>query len=229
MLYQALDERALSIPVFEGVRPRLVKIRLEPFLLIGATTEECLLPAPLRSRFAIRERLDFYAIEDLAKMAIEEGKAKGFEVTPDGAAVLARGARGTPRILLGHLTRARDLASLEEAAVDAGVARRALERAGIDRRGLTETDRKILEILHDRGGPVSLRTLSDLLGESPETVAEVYEPHLLREGYIARTWRGRIATEKAGLVVFESALDRIDLDIDFGDLGSEPEQELLRL
>ncbi len=218
ILYQALDEGALSIPVVAGARIQLVKLRLEPFVLIGATTEESLLPGPLRSRFAIRERLEFYAVEDLERIAASAARGMGIELTAEARGVLARGARGTPRLLLAHLARARDLALVEgRPGITAGLARRALERAGIDRSGLSATDRRILEVLIERGRPVSVRSLADLLGESPRTVSDVYEPYLLREGYLARTWRGRTATEKAGRALLRSVID--GLEIDFGDFG----------
>jgi Holliday junction DNA helicase RuvB len=197
MLYQALDEGALSVPVLAGGRTRLVKIRLEPFVLLGATTEECLLPAPLLSRFGIRERLSFYEREDLLAIAAGAARSMGIDLTEEGASVLACGSRGTPRLLLGHLARARDLAGVEGGPVTAELARRALGRAGIDRFGLSETDRKILQVLVEKKRSIGLRSLADILGENPRTVAEVYEPYLLREGFIARTWRGRIATMKA--------------------------------
>jgi Holliday junction DNA helicase RuvB len=212
LLYQALDEGALSIPVLTGGRTRLARIKLEPFLLIGATTEECLIPAPLLSRFGIRERLSFYAMEDLVAMAATSARSMGIELTAEGAAVLARGARGTPRLLLSHLARARDLAGIEGGPVTAGMARRALERAGIDRFGLSETDRRILEVILEQGRPIGVRSLADVLGENPRTVAEIYEPFLLREGFIARTWRGRIATEKAGRALLFAVIDGLEID-----------------
>jgi Holliday junction DNA helicase RuvB len=216
LLYQALDEGALSIPVFTGGRTRLVKIRLEPFVLIGATAEECLLPAPLLSRFGIRERLSFYAKEDLVGIAASAARSMGIELTTDGASVLACGSRGTPRILLAHLARARDISQIEGGPVTAELADRALKRAGIDRFGLSDTDRRILEVLSERRRPIGVRSLSDILGENPRTVAEVYEPYLLRESFIARTSRGRIATVKARRALLIAAID--GLEIGFEDL-----------
>ena len=203
-LYQALDEKTLSLPVIHascGASARFVKLKIEPFLLIGATTEESLLPKPLRSRFTVKERLEPYSRDELETMAIAAGGKLGVEVTPEGARALARGARGTPRILLGHLARARDLAQVEghrssHAAIDAEVAARALECQGIDRSGLLPIERKLLEALSARERPLGLRTLADLVGESPRTILEVHEPYLVQEGYLARTFRGRIATEK---------------------------------
>ena len=203
VLYQALDEGAISIPVVTGERTQLVKLHLEPFLLVGATTEESLLPRPLLSRFAIRERLEHYSIEDLERLAAGAAKAMGVEIDAEAGRALALCARGTPRHLLAHLARARDLAQIESTPITLRIARRSLDMAGLDRSGLSATDRKILEILIARGRPLGLRSLSDLLGESPRTVAEVYEPHLLREGYLVRTWRGRGASEKAAMALTE--------------------------
>jgi holliday junction DNA helicase RuvB len=196
-LYQALDERAINLPVAHGSRTKIVKLHLEPFLLIGATTEESDLPRPLRSRFATYERLDFYPLEDLERLALAAGRRSSVELDRKAAQVLARGSRGTPRTLLSHLARASDLALIEGKPITAEIARRALASQGIDGSGLGETDRKILRILVSRSRPVGLRSLADLLGECPRTVLEVYEPALLRDGWIARTWRGRVATDRA--------------------------------
>jgi holliday junction DNA helicase RuvB len=197
ILYQALDEGAVSIPVVTGERTALVKLHLESFLLVGATTEESLLPRPLLSRFSIRERLEYYSIEDLGRLAERAARAMGIEIDAEAAHALASCARGTPRHLLAHLARARDLAQIEGTPITESITRRSLEMAGLDRAGLSATDRRILEILIARGRPLGLRSLSDLLGESPRTLAEVYEPHLLREGYLIRTSRGRCASERA--------------------------------
>ena len=202
-LYQAIEEKEVSLPVLEGSRTRTVTFRLEPFLLIGATTEEHALLRPLRSRFGIVERLDYYPLEDLAALAVTSGKRLGMEVTAGAAGLLARGARGTPRILLAHLGRARDLASLDGGVITEEITIEAFACQGLDSRGLGETDRKILRILAERRRPIGLRSLADLLGESQKTIAEVYEPHLLREGLIARTARGRAATDGARRVLEE--------------------------
>ena len=189
-------------------------IHAAPFLLIGATTEESLLPKPLRSRFTLKERLEPYSREELETMAVSAGRKLGVDVTREGARTLARGARGTPRILLGHLARARDLGQVEGsrsqgAVIGADVAVRALVCQGIDRSGLLPIERKLLEALSGRERPLGLRTLADLLGESPRTILEVHEPYLVQEGYLARTARGRIATRKAGSALAQPrALDR---------------------
>jgi Holliday junction DNA helicase RuvB len=205
-LYQAIDEWALSILFICGSEARLVKLRLERFFLIGATTEEAQLPKPFHSRFALRERLDLYTPGELAAIAVARGKALGVEVTPEAAETLAHGSRGTPRELLAAVSTARDEAQVAAGRADGVVITRefaegALRSRGIDRFGLSEMDRRILRALHERGGAIGLRTLADLLGENPRAILEVHEPYLLRAGWIGRTRRGRVLTEKARRVV----------------------------
>jgi Holliday junction DNA helicase RuvB len=195
-------DACVSIMVASGSRAQIVKLKLEPFVLVGATTEESLLPKPFHSRFGIRERLDFYSKSELEEIALGRGAALGVEITREAATILASGSRGTPRELHGLLRRARDLAQIERGSVDGAVltgviAERALGTQGIDPAGLSRVDRKLLGILVGRNRPVGLRSLADLIGETQKTVAETYEPYLFREGYIARTHRGRVATEKA--------------------------------
>ena len=198
--YQALDDGVLSLPVTSGAQTRLMTLRLEPFFFIGATTEESLLPRPLHSRFAVRERLEWYSKKELSELAFERGRTLGVEVTPGGAFRLARGSRGTPRELLSLLSRARDLAQLEcgqsRVSITGELAKRALKSHGIDRFGLKEMDRKILRTLNRKGRALGLRTVSDLLGLDQRTLLELHEPHLLREGYLRRTRRGRVITER---------------------------------
>jgi Holliday junction DNA helicase RuvB len=205
-LYRAIDERAISVPVsYEGqVRP--ITLRLEPFVLVGATTEESLLPRPFHSRFEIRERLDFYAKAELEEIVRGRSRELGIEVTREAASLLAKSARGTPRELHALLRRARDLAhiergSLEGAVVDEAIAQRALSSRGIDAAGLSRVERKILQALVSWRRPLGLRSLSDKIEENPKTVSEVYEPYLFREGYLLRTRHGRVATEKARRVL----------------------------
>jgi Holliday junction DNA helicase RuvB len=199
-LYSALDERSLPLTLVSRARARAVRLRLDPFLLIGATTEESLLPRPLHSRFGIRERLDFYSEEELAAIALRAGEP--VKVTQGAARILVRGARGTPRWLLSHLRRASDLAQLEaggagEVELGERHALEALRLQGIDGLGLSELDRKLLRILLSSGRPLGLRSLSDLAGEDLRAIAQVYEPYQFRAGFIQRTHRGRVATERA--------------------------------
>ena len=201
-LYRAIDERAIAVPVSYEAQVRHITLKLEPFVLVGATTEESMLPRPFHSRFEIRERLDFYAKAELEEIARVRSRELGIEVTKEAASLLASSARGTPRELHGLLRRSRDLAhiekgSLEGALVDQVIAERALSSQGIDPAGLSRVDRRILEVLVSRRRPLGLRSLSEMIGENPKTVAEVFEPYLFREGYLIRTHRGRLATEKA--------------------------------
>ncbi len=158
----------------------------------------------------VSERLDYYTGDELEPIAVEEGARLGVRLVPEAAALLARGSRGTPRLLLGLLRRSRDLAILEsgsltEISIDAALAERALESQGLDASGLCELDRKIIDLLLSRRKPLGLRTLSDLLGENMKTLAEVYEPCLLRQGYLIRTHRARAATAKARELLRKSA------------------------
>ncbi len=201
-LYQALDDGSLPCLLECGPDVQVEKWKLEPFLLVGATTEESLLPRPLHSRFSLKERLDFYSTGDLEKIVRNEGEKLGARVSRKAARILASGSRGTPRNLLSNLGRARDLAQIQsgrpgEVFIDAEIARRALQSQGIDPSGLDRMDRRIVQVLLDRGRPTGLRTLADQLGEERRTIAEIHEPYLLRKGLIARTYRGRVATEKA--------------------------------
>jgi len=200
--YPAVDDRAISLPVICGGETRSVKLRLEPFFLIGATTEEAQLPKPLHSRFALRERLDLYSTGELAAIAVARGRALGVEVTPEAAEMLARGSRGTPRDLVAAVSMARDQAQVaagraEGVVITPQFAEQALRARGIDRFGLSEIDRRILRTLADKTRAIGLRTLADLLGESPRAILEVHEPYLVRAGLVTRTHRGRALTAEA--------------------------------
>ena len=200
VLYPAMEEWKLDIVLGEGPHARSIRLDLAPFTLIGATTREGLLTAPLRDRFEVVFRLDYYTPEELAEIIRRAGERMRLEVTSEGALELAARARGTPRIALRLLRRARDLAQVEgNGVVDQGIARRTLELLGIDHEGLDSLDRKILEVIIDRfeGGPVGIETLAAALGEDKETVTEFYEPYLIAKGFLRRTPQGRIATEKA--------------------------------
>ncbi len=200
VLYPAMEEWKLDIVIGEGPHARSIRLDLAPFTLIGATTREGLLTAPLRDRFEVIFRLEYYSPEELAEIIRRAGERLGIEVSPEGAMELASRSRGTPRIALRLLKRARDVAQVEgKGIVDLKVARRTLELLGIDDEGLDPLDRKILEIIIDRfdGGPVGLETLSAALGEDKDTVMEFYEPYLIAKGFLRRTPQGRVATEKA--------------------------------
>ena len=200
VLYPAMEDWKIDIVIGEGPHARSIRLDLAPFTLIGATTREGLLTAPLRDRFEVVFRLEYYRPEELAEIVRRAGTRMGLEVTPEGALELAARSRGTPRIALRLLRRARDLAQVEgEGVVDLPIARRTLELLGIDHEGLDSLDRKILEVIIDRfdGGPVGIETLAAALGEDKDTVMEFYEPYLIAKGFLRRTPQGRMATEKA--------------------------------
>ncbi len=200
VLYPAMEDYKLDIVLGEGPHARSIRLELAPFTLVGATTREGLLTSPLRDRFEVTFRLEFYRPEELAEIIRRAGAKLGITVTAEGAWELAARARGTPRIALRLLRRARDVAQVAGAnAVDGALARKTLEMLGIDDEGLDGLDRKILGVIIDRfeGGPVGLETLAAALGEDRDTISEVYEPYLIAKGFIRRTPQGRQATEKA--------------------------------
>ena len=170
------------------------------FTLVGATTRAGLLSAPLRSRFSLNARLDYYTPEDLAKIVTRSAGILGVEIDRDGALEIARRSRGTARIANNLLRRVRDYAQVRAGGrIDAEVADRALAMEGIDRTGLDEMDKRILSCICEDfgGGPVGLNTIAVSVGEEPDTIEDVYEPYLIQEGYLARTPRGREATPLA--------------------------------
>jgi Holliday junction DNA helicase RuvB len=200
VLYPALEDRALDLVVGSGPAARTVRLELRPFTLVGATTRYGLLSPPLRDRFGIVHHLDYYAPADLAAIACRSARILGISLEPEGAEEIARRARGTPRITNRLLRRVRDFVQVEGgSAITAEAAARALERLQVDRFGLDEVDRRLLEtILHKfDGGPVGLATLSAAVGEDRGTLEEIYEPYLLQIGFLDRTPRGRRATRRA--------------------------------
>ncbi|MBC7092409.1 Holliday junction branch migration DNA helicase RuvB [Candidatus Bipolaricaulota bacterium] len=200
ILYPAMEEYKLDIVLGEGPHARSIRLDLAPFTLVGATTREGLLTAPLRDRFEVVFRLDFYRPEELAEIIRRAAPRLGVDVEERAAWELASRARGTPRIALRLLRRARDVAQVAGAnTVSLAVAEETLSMLGIDGKGLDGLDRKILEVVIDRfdGGPVGLETLAAALGEDPDTIAELYEPYLIALGFIRRTPQGRLATDKA--------------------------------
>ncbi|MEN3009526.1 MAG: Holliday junction branch migration DNA helicase RuvB [Candidatus Bipolaricaulaceae bacterium] len=200
ILYPAMEDWKLPIVLGEGPHARCIELPLAPFTLIGATTREGLLTTPLRDRFEVVFRLEFYTPEELAEILGRAAPKLGVAITPEAARVLGARARGTPRIALRLLRRARDVAQVRGlSAITAEVAHDTLRMLGIDEAGLDELDRRILSVMMDRfdGGPVGLETLSAALGEDPETIAELYEPYLIALGFIRKTPQGRVATERA--------------------------------
>jgi Holliday junction DNA helicase RuvB len=197
-LYPAMEDFKLDIIIDQGPNARSVRLNLPRFTLIGATTRSGLLTAPLLTRFAVRERLDYYTAEDLQKIVIRSARLLQVETEEAGALEIARRSRGTPRIANNLLRRVRDYAQVRgDGRVTVAVADQALAMLEIDQNGLDEMDKRILEtlILKFGGGPVGIGSLAVAVGEEPDTLEEVYEPYLIMEGYLKRTSQGRVATE----------------------------------
>jgi Holliday junction DNA helicase RuvB len=199
VLYPALEDFRLDIIVGQGVAARTLTLDVPPFTLVGATTRTGLLTTPLRDRFGMTFRLDYYEPEELTAIVDRSAGILGVEIRYDAAEEIARRARGTPRVANRILRRVRDVAQVRhEGVVTAAVAAEALELLEVDECGLERTDRELLRAIVERfgGGPVGLSTLAVALGEAPDTVEDVYEPYLLQLGFIQRTPRGRIVTER---------------------------------
>lgn len=200
ILYPAMEDYKIDIILGEGPNAQSLRIDLPPFTLVGATTRAGLISAPMRDRFEVSFRMSFYSVDDLKTVVVRTGRILGIEVTEDGAAELAKRARGTPRIANRLLRRTRDFAEIKaEGTIDAEIARRSLEMLRIDDRGLDELDRAVLVALIEKfgGGPVGLDTLAAALSEDRDTITDIVEPFLLQEGLIQRTPQGRVATEHA--------------------------------
>jgi Holliday junction DNA helicase RuvB len=199
-LYPALEDYTIDIMLDRGPSARSLKINLERFTLVGATTRSGLLSSPLRARFGVTMRLDYYGAEDLARIVTRSAGILKVEADPDAAHEIARRARGTPRVANRLLRRVRDFALVRaDAKVTLPVTREALKMLAVDERGLDEMDRRLLEALIHKygGGPVGLGTLAVVVGEESGTLEEVYEPFLIQEGFLKRTPRGREATALA--------------------------------
>ncbi|MDF2233564.1 Holliday junction branch migration DNA helicase RuvB [Albimonas sp. CAU 1670] len=200
ILYPAMEDYALDLVIGEGPAARTVRIDLPPFTLVGATTRLGLLTTPLRDRFGIPVRLEFYSVEDLVKIVERAARLLNAPATPDGATEIARRARGTPRIAGRLLRRVVDFAVVEgDGTVTQAIADRALTRLGVDDLGLDGGDRRYLRLLADHygGGPVGIETISAALSEARDALEEVIEPFLLQSGLIQRTPRGRMLAAKA--------------------------------
>ncbi len=198
--YPAMEDRRLPITVGAGAGARVVTLELPPFTLVGATTRAGLLTTPLRDRFGIQHRLDHYAPEDLGRIVTRSAQVLGVEIAPEGAAAIARRARGTPRVANRLLKRVRDFAEVHAGgAIDAATADAALDLLEVDHEGLDRLDREILAVICRQfgGGPVGLSTLAVAVGEEADTIEDVYEPYLLQRGLLQRTPRGRCATARA--------------------------------
>src|SRR5262245_38948056 len=199
-LYSALEDFTLDIMLDRGAGARSMKLTLDPFTLIGATTRSGLLSGPMRARFGVTLRMDFYSAEDLMRIVRRSASILGTSVDDDASFEIARRSRGTPRVANRLLRRVRDFAMVKaDGLVNMGVTREALRLLEVDERGLDEMDRRMLEALIQRydGGPVGLQSLAVVLGEDTGTLEDVYEPFLVQEGFIRRTPRGREATRLA--------------------------------
>lgn len=200
ILYPAMEDYKIDIILGEGPNAQSLRIDIPPFTLIGATTRAGLISAPMRDRFEVSFRLNFYELEELCSIIIRAGSLLGVEVTAEGAKELAKRARGTPRIANRLLRRTRDYAQVKgEGRVDLEATNRSLDLLKIDQAGLDQLDRALLNaIVHTfNGGPVGLETLAAALSEEKDTITDMVEPYLLQEGFISRTPQGRIATERA--------------------------------
>jgi Holliday junction DNA helicase RuvB len=202
ILYPAMEDFQLDIIIGQGPSARTMKIPLPPFTLVGATTRTGLLTPPLRERFGVIQRVDFYRPEDLQKIVTRSAKILEIPISEDGAVEIARRSRGTPRIANRILRRVRDFAQVEaEGMITLEVAMHGLRMLDIDDQGLDKMDRHIMLTIIEKfnGGPIGLDTLSAAVCEEKDTIEDVYEPFLIQRGYIKRTPRGRVATKAAYL------------------------------
>ncbi|MDH4229300.1 MAG: Holliday junction branch migration DNA helicase RuvB [Nitrospirota bacterium] len=200
VLYPAMEDHTLDLVIGQGPGARTVKIDLAPFTLVAATTRAGLLTGPLRDRFGIVSRLEFYTPEELVQIITRSASLLGVPLSREGALEIARRSRGTPRIANRLLRRVRDVAQVKAGGViDLETARMGLAMMEVDEGGLDGMDRRLLATIVDKfgGGPVGLDTLAAGLGEARDTIEDVYEPFLLKEGYLDRTPRGRVATARA--------------------------------
>jgi Holliday junction DNA helicase RuvB len=199
-LYSAMEDYKLDIVIDSGPNARSVQIELNRFTLVGATTRKGLLTAPLRARFGIDMRLDYYDVELLQRIALRTAHILNFGITETGAHEIARRSRGTPRIVNKLLRRTRDFAQVDGLdTIDETIADKALNALDVDKNGLDDMDIRILKAIIEnyKGGPVGLGTLGVAVGEDKGTIEEVYEPFLIKEGFMQRTPKGRVATGKA--------------------------------
>lgn len=200
VLYPAMEDFKLDLVIGQGPAARTVKIDIEPFTLVGATTRMGLISSPLRDRFGIVARLEYYEAEDLARIVERTARILGVAITAGGALEIGRRSRGTPRIANRLLRRVRDFAFVHgNGEISEEQAAAALQRMDVDGSGLDLMDRKILGVLIDHydGGPVGIRTLAVACGEDVRTLEDIYEPYLIQCGFLKRTPRGRMATAKA--------------------------------
>ncbi|AUP78902.1 Holliday junction branch migration DNA helicase RuvB [Flavivirga eckloniae] len=199
-LYSAMEDYKIDIMIESGPNARTVQINLNPFTLVGATTRSGLLTSPMRARFGIQSRLQYYKTDLLTTIIQRSASILGVPISMEAAIEIAGRSRGTPRIANALLRRVRDFAQIKgNGSIDIGIAKFALEALNVDAHGLDEMDNKILSTIIDKfkGGPVGITTIATAVSESPETIEEVYEPFLIQQGFIMRTPRGREVTEQA--------------------------------
>lgn len=197
VLYPGMEDFSLDIIVGKGPLARNIRLQIPPFTLVGATTRLGLLTSPLRSRFGIVEQLELYSPEDISTIISRGARLLSIKISSEAALLMARSARGTPRVALRLLRRVRDVAEVRrKSSIDIDLARAALNMLGVDSVGMDERDRRYLHVLIDLfgGGPVGLSTLSAALNEEAQTIEDIYEPFLIQNGFIERTPRGRRAT-----------------------------------
>lgn len=225
VLYPAMEDYALDIIIGKGPGSRSIRLDLQPFTLIGATTRTGMISSPLRDRFGIINRLEMYSVEELQRILTRSASILGIPIDPSGAHELAKRSRGTPRIANRFLKRVRDYVQvLGEESITAALADEALLLLEVDQMGLDKTDIMLLETIITKfsGGPVGLDTLSAVIGEEKETIEDVYEPYLMQIGYIKRTPRGRVATPNAYKHFNLPYSERFD-ETTFFDIGTENE------
>ena len=199
-LYSAMEDYQIDIMIESGPNARSVQIEINPFTLIGATTRSGLLTSPLRARFGINSRLEYYKLDLLSKIVERSSSILDVDIDKAAALEIARRSRGTPRIANALLRRVRDFAQIKgNGKIDLKITQYSLDALNVDEHGLDEMDNRILTTIIDKfkGGPVGLTTISTAVGEQPGTIEEVYEPYLIMEGYLMRTPRGRQVTELA--------------------------------
>ena len=198
VLYPAMEDYSLDIMIGKGPSAKSIRLDLPKFTLVGATTRAGLLSAPLRDRFGVVQKLEFYTVEELSTIIRHSAKVLNVKIDTDGADELARRSRGTPRLANRMLKRVRDFAEVRfDGVITGDVARIALDLMDVDKMGLDHVDRNILVTMIElyKGGPVGLETLAATIGEDSGTIEEVYEPYLIKNGFIIRTPRGRMVTE----------------------------------
>jgi Holliday junction DNA helicase RuvB len=209
VLYSAMEHFRVDVIIGQGAGAKSVSLPINPFTLVGATTKSGMISAPLRSRFGITERLDFYELEPLRDIIMQNSRFLNLIISPESALMIAQCSRGTPRIAKKIVRRVRDFAQVRNDNVaDESIVQSALDFLGLDHEGLTKVDTLLLQKMvdHFNGGPVGLETLASLIGEDAETIETVYEPYLMRLGYLEKTARGRQIPHKKLVILTQRFL-----------------------